>query len=273
MKHYFKPLLLLIIAVGSLGMTGCAAPPLGPTVQVMPAPGKPLDMYQREYLDCKKMAFDAIGGQAAVDQVNNQAITNALVGVGTGVLAGALVGQAAGDQGGGAQVGAAAGLLAGTGAGAAGTAQGNMTMQQMYDNFFSQCMYAKGNQVPGMAQATPEPAFNEIDTHHSSHERRPDQKLMKAQQALAEAGYDPGSADGFNGRKTKEALRLFQKDHSLKVTGRLDGETLSMLSNGAKTTKSTKVAERIDTNKQETNDAQPPVENTPSPTAPSEKAW
>jgi len=231
MKPCFKSILLIIFAFSSLSMVGCGQAPIGPTVQVMPAPGKPLDMYQQEFMKCKQYAFDMIGGQSAVDQVNNQAVTKTLIGVSVGALAGAATGQAVeGNAGPGAQVGAAGGLVAGTGVAAADTANANMTLQQMYDNAFSQCMYSKGNQVPGMAQPTPPPTADESESSQVySHEKKADPKLLKAQQELKDAGYDPGSVDGLTGRKTKEALSQFQKDHNLKVTGRLNKETLSML--------------------------------------------
>lgn len=53
--------------------------------------------------------------------------------------------------------------------------------------------------------------------------------LRQAQQRLADKGYDPGPADGVNGRRTMDALRRFQRDQGLMATGRLDSETMNRL--------------------------------------------
>lgn len=50
-----------------------------------------------------------------------------------------------------------------------------------------------------------------------------------AQQALTSLGYDPGPADGAAGRRTRQALRKFQRQISLPATGRLDDATLAAL--------------------------------------------
>jgi len=49
------------------------------------------------------------------------------------------------------------------------------------------------------------------------------------QQALLEAGYDPGPIDGIMGPKTTSALKDFQKKEGLQVTGRLNAETQARL--------------------------------------------
>jgi peptidoglycan hydrolase-like protein with peptidoglycan-binding domain len=47
---------------------------------------------------------------------------------------------------------------------------------------------------------------------------------------LQERGYDPGPLDGVVGKKTREALRRFQKDHHyLAVTGEINPDTKSTL--------------------------------------------
>ena len=42
------------------------------------------------------------------------------------------------------------------------------------------------------------------------------------QTGLAELGYDPGPVDGKLGDQTRKAVRAFQKDRSLPVTGVVD---------------------------------------------------
>ncbi len=49
--------------------------------------------------------------------------------------------------------------------------------------------------------------------------------VKKIQEALKSKGNDPGAIDGHMGRKTRAALRAFQKSNGLKVTGSLDKET------------------------------------------------
>ena len=59
--------------------------------------------------------------------------------------------------------------------------------------------------------------------------RKPDPKTLNAQKSLAELGYDPGPADGFMGKKTGDAIREFQLDNGLDVTGKLDRSTINAL--------------------------------------------
>lgn len=54
--------------------------------------------------------------------------------------------------------------------------------------------------------------------------------VQRAQQRLQVLGYEPGSADGVMGSKTVIALKKFQSDHGLSVTGVLDQKTLDALS-------------------------------------------
>ncbi len=54
-------------------------------------------------------------------------------------------------------------------------------------------------------------------------------EVKKIQEALKDKGQDPGAIDGIMGKKTREAIRAFQKSNELKVTGRLDKETADKL--------------------------------------------
>lgn len=53
--------------------------------------------------------------------------------------------------------------------------------------------------------------------------------IAEAQQLLIDAGYDPGPADGMSGSRTDTAMREFQTDEGLRVTGTLTLETLNAL--------------------------------------------
>lgn len=54
-------------------------------------------------------------------------------------------------------------------------------------------------------------------------------EVAALQEALKKAGEDPGPADGLMGRKTRAALRTFQKKNKLRVTGRADKPTMAKL--------------------------------------------
>lgn len=129
------------IAVLAL-LGGCVTAPSGPTVSVLPAPGKPLDRFAEEDAYCKQFARQQVTG--APEQANGQVIASAVVGTILGAGLGAAIG---GGQGAG--VGAAAGTLLGTGVGSGNNAWTQMSLQQRYNVAYMQCMYAKGNQVPG----------------------------------------------------------------------------------------------------------------------------
>jgi len=53
--------------------------------------------------------------------------------------------------------------------------------------------------------------------------------LRDAQTRLNQLGYDAGTADGIMGNRTANALRTFQSDHNLPITGRLDAATSQAL--------------------------------------------
>ena len=53
--------------------------------------------------------------------------------------------------------------------------------------------------------------------------------VYQAQQRLKELSYDPGTLDGIWGKKTESAIKRFQHDNNLPVTGRLDSATKDKL--------------------------------------------
>ncbi len=53
--------------------------------------------------------------------------------------------------------------------------------------------------------------------------------IAGAQLSLHDLGYDPGSVDGIMGKKTKRAIRAFQKDRELLPTGELNALTRQLL--------------------------------------------
>jgi peptidoglycan hydrolase-like protein with peptidoglycan-binding domain len=63
--------------------------------------------------------------------------------------------------------------------------------------------------------------------------------VRAAQKKLNNAGYDSGTPDGKIGPKTRAAIRKYQQDQNLTVTGKLDESTLSHLNVGAGKTMAT----------------------------------
>jgi uncharacterized protein YcfJ len=132
-----KPALAVLVLLG-----GCVAPPMGPTIPVMPAPNKPFEVFRADQGLCMDYANQQVASGAL--QANNQQV---LTGVAATVL-GAGLGAALGG-GRGAAIGAAEGATVGAVAGFGPSQMAQMSLQQRYDMFYAQCMYAHGDQVPG----------------------------------------------------------------------------------------------------------------------------
>ena len=129
-------------------LSGCATVPTGPSVMVLPAPGKPFEVFQSEDATCRRWAEQRIGLNPQ-QSYNQNAVSGAAVGTAVGAGVGALLGAAAGSPGAGAAIGAGGGLLVGTAAGSDNAQVYGYEAQQRYDNAYVQCMYAHGDQVPG----------------------------------------------------------------------------------------------------------------------------
>lgn len=137
----FAVLLLLVLG-------GCATIPTGPSVMVLPPPGKSFDQFQADDAICRQWAARQIG-LSPQEVANQNTASGAVVGTAIGAGLGAAIGAAAGSAGTGAAIGAASGLLVGSASGAnAGQVYG-WRAQRQYDISYMQCMYAKGNEVPG----------------------------------------------------------------------------------------------------------------------------
>lgn len=54
-------------------------------------------------------------------------------------------------------------------------------------------------------------------------------EIRQVQEALKKKGEDPGAIDGIMGKKTRSAIRAFQKTNGIKVTGTLDDQTAEKL--------------------------------------------
>jgi hypothetical protein len=135
---------------------GCATLPTGPSVTVLPAPGKPFEQFQAEDAGCRQWAAQQIGGSPGAPAAQNTAV-GAVVGTALGAGLGAAIGSASGHAGTGAAIGAGAGLLGGTAVGANADQASSMNAQRRYDAAYQQCMYAKGNQIPGAVRGNSRP--------------------------------------------------------------------------------------------------------------------
>ena len=149
----WKPGLLVLFTV--MVLSGCATMPIGPTVSVMPSPGKPFEVFMADDGICRDWAQRQIGGTSPSQTANENAAAGAVIGTVVGAGLGALIGAATGDVGAGAAIGAGAGLLGGTSIGANEGAASEYQLQRRYDIAYQQCMYSRGNQIPGVRQPAP----------------------------------------------------------------------------------------------------------------------
>jgi len=131
-----------------LAFAGCATLPTGPSVKVLPGSGKSFEQFQADDALCRQWAEQQTG-MSPQETANQNTATGAVTGTLIGAGLGAALGAVSGNAGAGAAIGAGSGLLVGTASGAnAGQVYG-MEAQRRYDIAYQQCMYAKGNQVPG----------------------------------------------------------------------------------------------------------------------------
>ena len=136
-----------------LALAGCVSLPPGPSVMALPRDGIGFDEFRADDDLCRQWAERSVG--IAPQQVaEQQAIAGAVIGTAVGAAAGAAIGAAAGDAGTGAALGAGTGLLFGGASGLARADFEGYQAQSRYDNAYTQCMYAKGHQVPSPAGFT-----------------------------------------------------------------------------------------------------------------------
>src|SRR6185437_5959466 len=103
-----KPAAAPLALAAALALGGCAVvPPAGPSVLVMPGPGKSFPQFQAEDTTCRHAAAQWVSGEAA--QASDAANGNAVLGTLFGAAIGALYGAAAGNPGAGAAIGAGPG--------------------------------------------------------------------------------------------------------------------------------------------------------------------
>jgi len=168
----------------ALLLTGCVTPPMGPRVAVMPGKNKPFEVFREDQAVCTDYANQQVGGQA--QQANNQALGGAVLGTVLGAGLGAAVGG-----GRGAAIGAAGGAVAGTAVGAGSSDRSQRNIQHEYDIAYSQCMYSRGNQVPGYqpAYAPPPSSYGPPPPPPPSYGSVPQSNYYSPQGAPPSPGY------------------------------------------------------------------------------------
>lgn len=183
-------------------LAACAQTPMGPTVNVMPGPGRSFSDFQNDQLVCKNFAEQAVSGQAQNANLRGAGVAA------LGTVLGAGLGAAIGG-GHGAAIGAASGALGGTGVGAYSSNSAQGSIQEQYNNAFAQCMYTKGDQVPGFAPIAAEPAAAATGAGLT----------QSVQVQLIRLGYLQGAADGVAGPATSSAISNYQRATGLPVDG------------------------------------------------------
>ncbi|HEY3918994.1 MAG TPA: glycine zipper family protein [Stellaceae bacterium] len=144
-------------AIALLALAGCAVVPPGPSIAAMPGQGKSFEAFQADDATCRQFAQQQTG-IAPADAANQSLVGSAAVGTLLGAAAGAAIGAAAGNPAAGAAIGAASGLGLGTISGVGAAQYSGMSVQQRYDVGYTQCMSAKGEQVPQIQTAYAAPS-------------------------------------------------------------------------------------------------------------------
>jgi len=90
--------LLLFFVAAVIG--GCATMPTGPSVMVLPSPGKPFEVFMADDSLCRQWAQQQIGGASPSETANKNLADGAVIGTLVGAAVGTAIGAAAGDPGG-----------------------------------------------------------------------------------------------------------------------------------------------------------------------------
>jgi len=144
----------LVLCLAAAVLSGCATMPAGPSVMVLPTPGKSFEKFQSDDAACRQWAMQQIQVPPG-ETVNKNLASGAAIGTAMGAGLGATIGVASGKPATGAAIGATSGLIAGTAVASGKAHTAGREAQRRYDNVYQQCMYAKGNQIPGIAVTPP----------------------------------------------------------------------------------------------------------------------
>ncbi len=94
-----------------------------------------------------------------------------------------------------------------------------------------------GSDKPKETKAAPKPVeakpaaprVIEFDLYDEAPKLSKREQLRLLQQELIKQGYKPGVADGLMGKRTRAAIRMFQKENGLAITGKADAATYEAL--------------------------------------------
>ena len=148
MKVIKRILILIMLCI----LAACVSLPNGPSVMTLPGAGKSFDQFRHDDYDCRRYAYEQVGGITPRQASQTSGIESAAIGAGLGAAAGAAI-----AGGGGAAIGAGTGLLAGGLVGSGTASSSAYVNQQRYDISYIQCMYAKGHRVPVSGRITNDP--------------------------------------------------------------------------------------------------------------------
>jgi len=146
---------LIITPIASCILVACVSLPSGPSVMTLPGSGKSFEQFRYDDYDCRRYAYEQVGGITPRQSAQASGVKSAAIGAGLGAAAGAAI-----AGGGGAAIGAGTGLLAGGRAGSGTASTSAYVNQQRYDISYIQCMYAKGHRVPVSGRITNDPPAN-----------------------------------------------------------------------------------------------------------------
>jgi hypothetical protein len=130
MRRFLIFFLLVIVSA----LSACATMPTGPSVMVLPGQGKTFDQFRADDAVCRQFAYQQVGGATGQQSAQKSAVTSAVIGTAIGAGSGL--------------------LLLGSAAGSGYASESCYEAQRRYDYAYMQCMYAKGNQLPGYRRYT-----------------------------------------------------------------------------------------------------------------------
>ncbi|MBP7217079.1 MAG: peptidoglycan-binding protein, partial [Candidatus Omnitrophica bacterium] len=91
-------------------------------------------------------------------------------------------------------------------------------------------LQAKENEIASLKEALDTMQERESGNKGFIYEKAQIQpSTMQIQTALLNAGFDPGQLDGRMGKKTREAIRQFQREHNLNPDGKVGKKTWAAL--------------------------------------------
>ncbi len=141
----------LIILLPITALAACSSLPTGPSVMVLPGSSKSFEQFRLDDSECRRYAYEQVGGVTPNSAATTSGATSAAVGTGLGAATGAAI---AGGKG--AAIGAGTGLAAGGLVGANTASRSGYESQFRYDISYIQCMYALGHRVPTAGKFTNE---------------------------------------------------------------------------------------------------------------------